>query len=452
MDAVARLAAHVVGATYERLPAAAREAAKTFLLDSIGVAIAGGSEPWMAGLLDAAAGWGEGAGATVWGTRRRLPAASAALVNACQIHALEFDCVHEGAVVHPMATLLPALLATAERRGGVTGRDLLIAIVVGVDVSCALGVAARGPMRFFRPATAGAFGATAALARLAGFDADALTSALGIVYGQVSGTLQAHVEGSPVLALQMGVNARAAITAVDLAATGLPAPRDVLEGQYGYLRLFEDAYDLDPVLADLGAVWRVTQLAHKPFPSGRLTHGVVDGLQQLQAAHGFGAEEVVAVNVRVPPLVARLVGRPAIVAPAPSYARLCLPFVAATALLRGTVDVPDFRGERLTEARTHALARKVEIVADENPDENALVPQTVIVALAGGRRLEIKLERVLGHPDRPLSRAQHLAKLRRCWSYGASRLATGTADELIRLVDRLEAVADVRELLALTVP
>jgi 2-methylcitrate dehydratase PrpD len=453
MDAIRDFARHVSSATYEQLSPEAVRATKTFVLDSLGVGIAGSGEPWAARLIESAAGWGEGSESTVWGSGCRLPAQAAALVNAYQIHCLEFDCVHEDAVVHPMATLLSSLIAYAERRGGIGGKELLTAVAVGVDVAGSLGMASTAPMRFFRPATAGAFGAVAAIGKVAGFDAEVLTNAFGAVYGHVSGTLQPHLEGSGLLGMQMGFNARGALTAIDLAAAGLMAPHDVLEGRYGYFRLFEaDAYDLAPVLADLGRVWQVTRLSHKPFPSGRLTHGVVDGLQQLRQDHGFEAADVEGVTAIVPPLVQRLVGRPDIPAPTASYARLCLPFVAATALARSRVDVPDFVGDRLTDQRVHALARRVEILVDGNEDANALVPQSVRVALRNGRRHEVRLDSVLGHPSRPLSREQHLAKFRRCWTYGAERLAPENGERLIELVDRLETVPDVRELVALTVP
>lgn len=452
MDGIRRFAEHVVGSTYEQLSPAAVLATKTFVLDSIGVGVAGSADPWAARLADCAARWGEGHESTVWGSGRRLPAAAAALVNAYQIHCLEFDCVHEGAVVHPMATLLSALFAHAERRGRVAGKYFLTAAALGVDVACSLGIASRAPMKFFRPATAGAFGTVAAVGKLEGFDVESLTDAFGIVYGQVCGTLQPHAEGSLLLGLQMGFNARGALTAIDLAASGLVGPHEILEGRYGYFRLFEGAYDLAPVLGELGKVWQVTRLAHKPFPSGRLTHGAIDGLLRLKTRHGFEARDVSRITVIVPPLVQHLVGRPDTPAPAANYARLCLPFVAATALLQGRVDVPDFVGDCLTDPEVHALARKVEVELDDNPDENAFVPQTIRVALADGRRYELHLDSVLGHPDSPLTREQHLDKFRRCWTYGARPLRQENGERLIALVDRLEEVADVRELVALTVP
>lgn len=452
MDGIRKFAEHVVSSTYDHLSPAAVLATKTFVLDSIGVGIAGSADPRAAPLADCAANWGAGNESTVWGRGRRLPAQGAALVNAYQIHCLEFDCVHEGAIVHPMATLLSSLFAYAERRGNVPGEHFLTAVALGVDVACSLGIASRAPVKFFRPATAGAFGAVGAIGKLEGLDVESLTNAFGIVYGQICGTLQPHVEGSMLLGVQMGFNARGALTAVDLAASGFVGPHEVLEGRYGYFKLFEGDYDLAPVLADLGKVWRVTQLAHKPFPTGRLTHGAVDGLLRLKQQYGFEAADVARVTAIVPPLVKRLVGRPAVPAPAANYARLCLPFVAATALLRGNVDVPDFIGDRLTDPKVHALAQNVELVGDDNPDENAVVPQTIQVTLKDSHRYEIRLDRVIGHPDSPLSREQHLDKFRRCWTYGARRLSEENCDRLITLVDRLEAVADVRGLVALIVP
>jgi 2-methylcitrate dehydratase PrpD len=252
--------------------------------------------------------------------------------------------------------------------------------------------------------------------------------------------------------MQMGFNARAAVTALDLAMRGLAGPAGVLEGEYGYFNLFEGAWDASEIVGQLGRVWQVTRLSHKPFPSGRLTHGAVDGLLRLKRAHGFGASEVARVIVRVPPIVQRLVGRPAVPRPAASYARLCLPFVGATALLRGGVDVSDFTDERLADPAVHALAARIDVEVDPAHDPNAHVPQTVTVVLNDGRRHEIVLSSVLGHPDAPLSRAQHLAKFRRCWRSATPQLSADRAERVIQLVDRLETVDDVRAVIELTVP
>lgn len=441
-----RLVRHVVDGSYDALPRATVAAARTFVFDTLASGIAGSAGPTAPEALAAARRWGASDDATAWVHGARLPAASAALVNAYQIHCLEFDCVHERAVLHPMSSLLGALLPEAERQGGVPGRRFVEAVVYGIDVTCSIGVAATGPMKFFRPSSIGVFGATAAIAKLRGFDHDTCANALGLAYGLASGTLQPHVEGSRLLGLQVGFAARAAHTACDLAECGVPGPRDVLTGPYGYLRLYEEAHDVDRAFADLGRTWRIDEVAHKPFPSGRLTHYAIDGLQQLQTEHGFRAADVAAVHLRVPPLVNRLVGRPDVATPAANYAKLCLAYVAAVTLRRGTVAQSDFEPCALDDPDTHALAARVAVVTDANPDPNAFGPQGVAVTLRDGRELGCTVEHAIGDPRRPLPRARQLEKFRRCWAGAARPLAAADGERFLDACDALERLPDVRAL------
>jgi aconitate decarboxylase len=451
MDAIAAFAEHVVRTGFDDLPDDAVAAAKTLILDSLGVGVVGSAGPWAGELIRSASGWGRGEDARVWVHGARLPAPAAALCNAYQIHNSEFDCIHERAVVHPMAVLLAAALAHAERAGGVSGRDLLTAVALGVDVGTSLGIASKAPLRFFRPATAGAFAATAAIGKLKGFDEETLINAFGAVLGQLSGTMQAHSEGSLLLALQIGFNARNAVTACDLAANGLVGPRHLLEGPFGYFPLFEGDCDLDPVLRELGTVWRIGEVALKPFPSGRATHGVLDGVLALMQEHGFGADGVARIEAHVPPLTQRLVGRPAHAGMTANQARLSVAYVVACALLEAGIDVDDFRPEALADPARLALAERVTVAADDNPDPNALAPVAVSVLLNDGSRQEAQVSAVYGSPARPMGREAQLAKFRRNWISGARPLAEAAGEQLIAEVDRLEAVADVAALVELMV-
>ena len=456
---VDRLAQHVVTTRWSDLDAHAVGKAKTFLLDTLGVGVAGVSGALVDELIATVRGWGRGEEARVLGAGEALPAQGAAIVNAYLIHCLEYDCVHEGAVVHPMATILSALLAHAGRRSGagrpVSGRDFLLALILGVDVAAFIGMASTAPIRFFRPATCGGFGAVAALAKLEGFDADRLKSAFGAMYGQTSGTLQAHAEGSPILGLQIGFNARGALSAVDLAGHGFQGPVDVLTGQYGYLRLFEqDRFDITNRWRDLGRVFQVARLSHKPFPSGRLTHGVVDALRRLRARVGFAPDEVESLVCTVPDLTHRLVGRADFPNPKPNYAKLCLRYVAGLELALGHVDLGDFRDPAtLADSRVHAFAARVDVVRDEaNSDPNALDPQHFRLRLKSGAAHEITLERVVGHPEAPLSDEENRAKFRRCAGYGRSRLSTERIAAIESMVDAVETLEDVCALVTATIP
>ena len=457
MDAVTIFSDHVARSRYADFPPAVVEAAKIFILDTLGVGLAGSRGPKAGELADAQERFGHGQDARVWATGKRLPASAAALCNAYQIHNAEFDCVHEAAVVHVMTIVLPVTLAGEERERrlgghGVDGRRLIEAVVLGVDVAASLGVAATSGLRFFRPATAGAFGGVAALGKLLGFDADRLQAAFSIVYGQLCGTMQAHTEGSMLLALQMGFNARNAAVACDLAAAGIEGPRNILEGPFGYFKLFEAAGDPARVAADLGHIWRIAEVAHKPFPSGRATHGLVDACLELQRQHQFSVDAIGHITVRVPPLVHHLVGR----APKPdmtiNYARLCASYVAACALLRGTVAIEDFTAAAYIDPATQALAARIGVTVADAGDPNALTPIEVEIALLDGRRLLTSLDVVYGNPAKPMTRAAHLAKFRRNFGSAVSRLPAENAERLIEAIDDLEQMPDVVRLVDEIVP
>lgn len=450
-DGISFFADHVLRTHYHDLPVVAVRATKTFVLDGLGVGVAGSSGPWIDGLIESASAQGRSDDARVWVSGDRLPASATAMINAYQMHNSEFDCVHEAAVVHAMTLPLAAAMAEAERSGEVDGKALIEAIVLGVDVAAHLGVASKAKLRFFRPATAGAFGAAAALGKLRGFDRETLINAFGIVLAQLSGTMQAHVEGSIMLAMQMGFNARNAVVAADMAERGLDAPASILEGEFGFLPLFEGEFDLAPCLATLGKTWRIEEMAQKPFPSGRATHGVLDAMLTLKQRHAIDADNVEYVCCRVPQLTAQLVGRPIRDVMEANYARLSAPYVLACALIDGKVDIESFRSEALNDRRRLSIGRRIAVEVDDNPDRNALTPITVRAVMNEGRVHDITLNVVYGNPKKPMTRDAHLGKFRRNWDMAAHVLPPDNAEQLIAAVDEMEAMDDVRSLIDLMV-
>ena len=453
-DAIHAMVQNVIDTRYEDLSQGAVDATKTFILDSFGVTIAGSLAPGVSETLGVLGDWGGKTESTVLVSGERLPAPSAAMMNSFLLHNQEFDCVHDLAVVHAFTTVLPTAIAVAEAQGGVTGRELLTAVALGVDVAVSIGISSRSPIAHFRPGTLGAFGAVAAAGKIAAFDQATLSNAMGIVYSQICGTLQPHTEGAQVNSMQTGFNARAAVTAIFLAARGIQGASEVLEGQYGYFTLFEGEYDVTETLANLGKVWQVERIGHKPFPCGRLTHGAVEAALTLKERHGFEATDVEELEVLAPPLVYRLVGRPLEGGvPSPQYAKLSIPFVVAVALIRGTVFITDFWDERLRDTAVHELAGRITVVQDTTiTDENISVPLRVRIRLKNGTEHELTLDQVLGHPDKPLSREQNLEKYQACWAEGAGHLPAGNRDQLADLVDGLENVPSVEEIVRLLVP
>jgi len=361
--------------------------------DTLAVGCAGASAPGAEAVLAVARRMGVGVEVPLLGTAERLPAPAAAFVNGFRIHALEWDAVHEPAVVHALSVVTAAVHAVAHRQGGLSADEALLAVAIGVEIASLLGEAATTPLTFFRPATAGVMGASVAAARLMGADP---ADALGFALAQAAGTMQAHVEGSVALAVQVGLAARAAVTAADLATQGLRAPRDAIEGPYGYLALF-DRGELGPQTGQLGGRWRIAEVSVKPWPCGRASHGVLGALALCPGARRIEA--------RVPPLVARLVGRPWHDGMSPAWARLCLPFLIACLRADGHVDPRRFTAVHVADPAFRRLADDFTLAIDDNPDPNALVPQTVVLD-----DKPIRLEALPGSPANPLSPEAAAAK------------------------------------------
>lgn len=422
MDASHALTDHALGLDWTRIGNGARQAAATFLHDSVAVGIAGSKAPHAKQVLEVATAWGGQGPCAILGGDVRLPAPDAAFVNAFQIHSQEYDCVHEPAVVHPLATIVAVLLAELDRAGPYSGSAVLTALVAGVDVSVALGIAVTTPLRFFRPATAGIFGSIAALARLRGLSRAVTLDALGYGLAFASGTMQAHVEGKPTLPIQIAQAARSAIQAIDLAVAGLPGPHASIEGPFGYLTLFEAGFDIDRLHRGLGAGFRIEEVSWKPFPTGRAAHGAIVATQALMRDQGLTAANLVSLVYRAPSLIHRLVGRPATPVMTPAYARLCFPYLAGAVLERGTVGLDDFSPDKLRDVARLASAAKVTVEADDNPDPAAFTPAVAIARLTDGREIRIGVDHQFGSPAWPLTREQHLEKAQACLLFAGREL------------------------------
>jgi 2-methylcitrate dehydratase PrpD len=424
----------------------AYDAAKTFILDSLGVGIAGSQAPFRDRVWQVVSQWGEGKGAHAFGLGEALPPASAAYMNGFQIHGMEFDCVHEPAVVHPMATIFAAISAEVEQRGKTSGFELMEAVIVAVDVAVELGVAVTSPLKFFRPATAGLFGATLGVARLRGFDGPTALSAMGCALAQCAGVMQAHVEGKPTLPVQIAGAARAAIVACDLAEAGLHGPEQSLEGPFGYFNMFEDEADLKAAATRLGKKHRITEVSWKPFPTGRAAQGGITLVQRLRE-QGVTLEALETLTLSAPPIIPRLVDRPVLPDMSANYARLCFPYLAIITLMRGTVSLDDFTPKDLHDPAIRAASDKIKIETNTVTKPAAFTPQTMTARLKDGTERLAMTPVLFGSPADPLSREQHLEKFRGCVRFGLRGVKADTvANRLIEHVENLERQDDIADL------
>jgi 2-methylcitrate dehydratase PrpD len=261
--------------------------------------------------------------------------------------------------------------------------------------------------------------------------------------------MQAHVEGKPALPVQVANAARSAVVAVDLAVAGLKGPQQSIDGPFGYLPLFESDYDLVPVLRDLSAVRRITEVSWKAFPTGRAAQGGLVAVAELMRLHGVSRDQLQTLTFTAPPLIKRLVGRPAVAGMDVAYARLCLPWLAAVTLTLGEVGLGDFTPERLGDPELLALGQCISVIDDGGRDPAAFTPLIAAAHLKDGRTVKVEIKAMLGAPSNPLTRAQHMDKARRCLGRAGLEQAH---QPLAEVFAALETSDDVASALAIEPP
>src|SRR6201998_1926137 len=282
-----RLAESVAALRYADLPTALVRRAKECIIAAVAAGICGSALPWSRIVIDYAERTGPGGKCQILGSGGAAgQAPAAALAHGALAHAFELDSLtRPGAGGHPGATVLPPALAIAQERGA-DGRALIAAFVAGNEVMIRIG-RATGHTTEARalqaPCTTGPFGAAVAAGHLLGLDAGAMTNALGIAGSLGGGLLEfARGDGGMVKGLALGRASGAGVLAASLAARGFTGPRTVLEGKFGFLRVFCTAWDEAELTRGLGEEFVVTSAVLKRYPCHATAHPAVRAVRELQ--------------------------------------------------------------------------------------------------------------------------------------------------------------------------
>jgi 2-methylcitrate dehydratase PrpD len=447
MTATTRLAEFVGSTSLADAPAAARVQIGRAAIDTIGVMLAGATEPVACITRTVARVEGGAPLCTVIGSALRTSPTWAALCNGAAGHAHDFDDTNFALMGHPSVPLFATILACAEAEP-TDGAAVALAYLIGFEVSAALGLALN-PGHYTRgwhaTATLGTLGCAAAAARLGELDTAQTVHALGIAASLASGLKENF--GSMTKPYHAGHAALNAVTAVALARAGMTAAPSALDGSQGFAAAFSGEKLAPGALADLGREWQIIRsgIAVKPYPSCALTHSAIDALLALRVRHGITPEQVADVEVGVHHVVPEVLRHPA-----PTNAlerKFSMPYCAATALARGRVGIEDFTDGPVRDAGVAALVSRVRMVVDpalpEGLDQQAW--SRVTVRLRDGRTLAEAPRGASGHPDAPLSDAQLREKFVGC---AAGVLSRGEAEAVADQLAQIDAVPDIRALTA----
>jgi 2-methylcitrate dehydratase PrpD len=381
--------------------------------------------------------------ATVLGRKEKVDMASAALVNGITSHTFDFDDTHLKTIIHPAGPVASALLALAEHTGA-SGRQLIDALVLGIDVSCRVGNAMY-PDHYDRgwhiTGSTGTLGAAAGCARLLGLDAQRTAMALGIAASQPVGMREQF--GTMTKPFHPGGAARAGLMSALMAQHGYTASGKALEAPRGMMQTVSTKNDWREITGELGRRFEISFNSYKPFACGIVIHPSIDACVQLRE-QGVRPEKVERIELKVHSLVLELTGKKE---PADGLqAKFSVYHGCAAGLTFGQAAEDEFSDAVVNRPDMAALRRKVVATVDDAIDEASV---DVTAVLADGQRVHVFVEHAIGSLQRPMSDAQLEGKF-----HGLADPVLGApgASRLIEACWKVADAPDLRALAALAVP
>lgn len=426
----------------EDVPAPVRDLASNLLLDTLASALAGrhGDETSQVETMARALGGGS---STVIGA---APSSliGATLVNGYQVTAVTVCDIHKSMLNHVTPGVVPAALAIAERDAR-SGRELLEAIIVGVETTTRVGLGLRYPdyraRGWHSPGVLGPFGGAAAVGRLLGLDELAMRNALGLAGSQSAGTFAAW--GTPAVKFHQTRGGAGGLMAGLLAAEGFRAAPEVLAAADGGLfTTYGAGGDADAVVDGLGETWTLPQLSLRRWPAAGQLQGLIIALTRLIDDHDLVPERIAGVQVGLSETVVTAFG--GFGWEDKFRARLSPRYVSSVVLHDRRCWLEQFLPDRLTDPSVDAFARdRVRVVTDPSLPETGT---SVVVTLTDGAVVRHRLDVPRGDAEDPMSRDQVVEKFH---DARAGLLDDGRAARVLELLDDLDGLGDVGELTAL---
>lgn len=381
--------------------------------------------------------------ASVLGRREKIDMASAALVNGITSHTFDFDDTHLKTIIHPAGPVASAVLALAEHTGA-SGRELIDALVIGIDVACRVGNAMY-PEHYDRgwhiTGSTGTLGAAAACARLLKLDVQKTAMALGIAASQPVGMREQF--GTMTKPFHPGAAARAGLMSALLASQGYTASPKALEAPRGMMQTVSTKNDWNEITGELGQRFEISFNSYKPFACGIVIHPSIDACAQLRG-QGVTPEQIERIELKVHSLVLELTGKKE---PADGLqAKFSVYHGCAAGLSFGRAAEEEFSDEVVNRADMVALRRKVVATVDDSIDEASA---DVTAVLKDGRRVHVFVEHAIGSLQNPMTDAMLEAKF-----HGLSDaiLGAGQTGELVKACWAVGQAANVSAITALAAP
>ncbi|MBW1698927.1 MAG: MmgE/PrpD family protein [Deltaproteobacteria bacterium] len=443
------------GVTFSQIPSLTVERAKLFIIDTIGVALAGKGAEGVEAAVDTIMAIGGAKDATILCYGKRAPAPHAAMANAMMIHCRDYDDLYEPGGVHVNVSVVPAALAVAQKKGGVSGKEFITAVILAVDLVCRLAVSVPVFRGWHVTSTFGIFGAALAAGLILKLPQDSLADALGIAYSQAAGTRQGRLEGSLTKRLQPALACQAGVLAALLAQRGITGPREWIEGSWGLARVYGDSHEsikqqsIEKLHAALGKTFLGDELSFKCYPCCKVAHTAIEATLDLARENNIEAVEVKKVLVEVSSGAYNTVGRPFEIRKNPQVdAQFSIPYTVALALIKKEVRLSGFEEKTIRNPAIFELSKRVHVMVNPEMIDSSthMVNLAAKVAIHTDRGIFSRhLATCRGNPLRPLDKEEVFRKFQDCATYGKA-LSEKEIEKILDSLTRLEDIEDIDEI------
>jgi 2-methylcitrate dehydratase PrpD len=438
----------------KNIPPDVIRSARGFILDGLGVALAGSTDECSRIVQAHIQEMGGENECSVLGTAMMVPAPKAALANGVAGHAMDYDDTQlstskqavYGLLTHPTTPVLAAVLAIGEKQE-ISGADFLLAYITGVEVECRIADSINPhhyQSGFHSTATMGGLGAAMAVGKILALEKDVLLQALGIAASMAAGLRENF--GTMTKPLHAGRAAENGVTAALLARGGFTAATNILEAPRGFYNAMGGGYEASKIAGRLGKPYFIQKpgISIKPYPSGSLSHPAQDLILDLVKEHDLHVNDIESIEVGTNSNVPN-----ALIYPMPKTAlegKFSIPFCMAIGVLERKAGIAQFVDSKVRQKKVVELMKRVRLYVDDELEALGYdqVRSRIRIRLKNDQLIEGRYDVARGHPEKPMSWSELSEKFRECASLA---LSNDAAEQILEFVDRLEGLNNIRPLL-----
>lgn len=440
---------------YRDLPQDVIRMAKKLILDIFGSIIYSSKMDWskkVVALVQRLESKGKG---TVIPFGFKTAAPTAALANGTMGHGFEIDDVHDGGMHHPGAVVIPAALALGEEES-VDGRQFLLAVVMGYEAMCRIGMAVGAKYHnligFHATGTCGPFGAAVAAGKIIELNKEGFIDALGIAGSLCSGVLEFSQEssdaGGMIKRFHAGRASESGLMAALLARDGFRGPSDIIGGRYGFCNVYSDHPQIQLMNQGLGVKYEIMNVGIKPYPCCALVHPIIDAVTFLKEKYGLNENEIEEIKIGC---AENLVDHNAIYQiDSIMAAQYSAPFGAALAVIGDPKDPNNFNKTSGGRDDIREIMKKIKLFKDDEIDRAfpAVQGVKVLVKLKNGKTLEKEVTHAKGRPKNEMTFEEVCVKFK---TLTKDFIDEKKSEQVIELIKNLETVYNISELTKLLI-